>query len=247
MGGFARSGKDGTIKPFCKYVYWIPGPEVEGLRQSLGRSDLAVTEVKKAVCLPLSRRIEIGLVAPEVWDNYDLCRRQFSWYRHSPRRGQTLVVSSVLLPDVAPAPSVLIRNSSFHPPRLPDGEKQRALIQRESYQYSRPEEWETIGADAREEQRRWMKVMGLQGLTFEELFIGHCANHANFIEPAYQVPEDGHSVPYSLGKTRTVCSACLEFYNIIGSSFKKKYVVPCPGAVLFAGMVPNHYYEVISA
>ena len=32
---------------------------------------------------------------------------------------------------------------------------------------------------------------------------------------------------------------------IIGSQFKKKLVVPCPGAVLFAGMAPNRYYEVV--
>ena len=215
------------------------------MRSSLDRSGLEVTEAKKAVCLALSRRVVVGLVAPAAWDNYDLCRRQYSWYRQSPRRGQTLVVSSVPLPDVAPAPSALIQNSLFHPPRLPDREEQRALIQRASYRNSHPEEWENIGAADREEQVRWMKVMGLQGMTFEELFVGHCANHANFIEPAYQVPEEGRPVPYSLGKTRTVCSACLEFYNIIGSSFPKKYVVPCPGAVLFAGMVPNHYYEVV--
>ena len=234
------------IKPFCKYIYWFSAPEVEGLISSLTRSGLTVTEIKKAVCLALSRQVEVGLVAPEAWDNYDLCRRQYSWYRQSPRRGQTLVVSALPLPNPAPEPEVIIRNSSFRPPRLPTPEEQRALLQRASYRDTRPDEWENIGTADREEQVRWMKVMGLQGMTFEELFVGHCANHANFIEPAYQDPEDGRPVPYSLGKTRTVCSACLEFYDIIGSSFKKKYVVPCPGAVLFAGMVPNHYYEVIS-
>ena len=227
-------------------MYWVPEQGAESLRQVLGRSGLAITEVKKAVCLPLSRRIEVGLVAPEVWEDYALCRRQFSWYRHSSRQGQTLVVSSVPLSEVAPDPAVIIKDSSFRPPRLPDREAQAALIQRDSYRNSRPEEWENIEAEDREAQQKWLKVMGLQGLTFEDLFIGHCANHANFIEPAYQVLEDHRPVPYSLGKTRTVCSACLEFYNIIGSSFKKKYVVPCPGAVLFSGMVPNHYYEVIS-
>jgi hypothetical protein len=212
----------------------------------LARRGVEVTEIRKAVCLPLSRRIEVGLVAPEVWENYALCRRQFSWYRQSSRQGQTLVVSSVPLLEAAPDPAVIIKNSFFRPPRLPDREAQTALIQRESYRNSRPEEWENIEAKDREEQQKWLKVMGLQDLTFEELFVGHCANHANFIEPAYQVLEDGHPVPYSLGRTRTVCSACLEFYNISGSSFKKKYVVPCPGAVLFAGLVPNHYYEVVS-
>lgn len=182
---------------------------------------------------------------PEAWENYALCRRQFSWYRQSPRRGQTLVVSALPLPAPAPEPEVIIRNSSFRPPRLPTPGEQSALIQRASYRNSRPDAWENIGAADREEQVRWMKVMGLQGMTFEELFVGHCANHANFIEPAYQVLEDTQPVPYSQGKTRTVCSACLEFFNIIGAPLKKKYVVPCPGAVLFAGMVPNHYYEVI--
>ena len=227
-------------------MYWVPKEDANRLRQALARRGVEVTEVKRAVCLPLSRRIEVGLVAPEVWENYALCRRQFSWYRQSSRQGQTLAVSSFPLPEASPNPTAIIQNSSFRPPRLPDRETQLALIQRDSYRSSRPEEWENIGAEDREAQRKWMKVMGLQGLTFEELFVGHCANHANFIEPAYQVPEDGRPVPYSLGKTRTVCSACLEFYDIIGSSFKKKYVVPCPGAVLFAGMVPNHYYEVIS-
>ncbi|MCU0578570.1 MAG: hypothetical protein MUF69_03395 [Desulfobacterota bacterium] len=180
-----------------------------------------MTEVKKAVCLPLSRRVDVGLVSPAAWETYDLCRRQFSWYRQSPRAGQTLVVSSLPLPDIAPAPDVVIRNGSFRPPRLPTPEEQRALMQRASYREARPEEWENIGAVDREEQARWLN------------------------EPAYQVLEEGLPVPYSLGKTRTVCSACLEFYNIIGSVFPKKYVVPCPGAVLFAGMVPNHYYEVV--
>jgi hypothetical protein len=32
--------------------------------------------------------------------------------------------------------------------------------------------------------------------------------------------------------------------NIIGGSFRKKLVVPCPGAVLFAGLITNRYYEV---
>ncbi len=51
-------------------------------------------------------------------------------------------------------------------------------------------------------------------------------------------------VPYSIGTTKQVCSACLEFFNIIGANFRKKLVVPCPGAVLYAGMSVNTYYEV---
>ena len=86
--------------------------------------------------------------------------------------------------------------------------------------------------------------MGIHGQSYEELFITHCANHANFIEPEYYL-KDEEPIPYSLGKTTHICSACLEFFNIIGSKWKKKLVVPCPGAVLFAGLAPNRYYEVI--
>ena len=63
--------------------------------------------------------------------------------------------------------------------------------------------------------------------SYEELFIKHCANHANFIEPEYYI-KDEEPIPYSIGKTTHICSACLEFFNIIGSKWKKKLVVPCP-------------------
>jgi hypothetical protein len=54
-------------------------------------------------------------------------------------------------------------------------------------------------------------------------------------------------VPYSIDKTSQICSACLEYFNIIGANFSKKYLVPCPGAVLFCGMAANRYYEVLRA
>jgi len=80
------------------------------------------------------------------------------------------------------------------------------------------------------------------------LFLVHCANHANFIEPRFFYKSDINGIsPYTIDHTKRICSACLEFYNIIGEYFKKKYVVPCPGSVLFAGMKVNSYYEVETA
>ena len=190
--------------------------------------------------------MEIGWVAPDVWQSYPLCRRQLSWYCHSPLQGKTLLVSSVELIEEFPFPAAIIQNSTFRPGDLPKKEDLPALIKRESYLKARPDEWEDLTAEDPKQQRKWLAVMGLGSMSFEELFVGHCANHANLIEPSYYALENGLRAPYSLGKTASVCSACLEFFNIIGGSFKKKYVVPCPGAVLFAGMVPNHYYEVVS-
>ena len=52
-------------------------------------------------------------------------------------------------------------------------------------------------------------------------------------------------VPYSIDKTSHICSVCLEYFNIIGANFRKKYVVSCPGPVLCAEMGNNRYYEVL--
>jgi hypothetical protein len=88
--------------------------------------------------------------------------------------------------------------------------------------------------------------MGIRGITYDELFIYHCANHANFLDPEFFIESIDGPIPYSIGSTKQVCSACLEFFNIIGEEFKKKFVIPCPGAVLFAGMVVNQYYLIES-
>lgn len=187
---------------------------------------------------------EIGYVAPEDWEEYRLCKRQLSWYRISPFHHKVLVVSSFALQDTPVHPETIIRNSTFRPRFFPDRKEQLGLIDRKSYQQARPEEWENIGGEDQDQQKRWLKIMGLGHKCYEELFISHCANHANFIEPAYYSLEEDQRVPYSIGRTPYICSACLEFYNIVGAQAKKKYVVPCPGAVLFAGMAANHYYEV---
>lgn len=120
-----------------------------------------------------------------------------------------------------------------------------ALIRQESYQQARPDEWEDIHGEDPQLNEKWLRIMGVRGITYEELFVTHCANHANFLEPSYFIVQEDGPVPYSIDKTTHICSACLEFFNIIGSQFKKKLVVPCPGAVLFAGMAPNRYYEVV--
>lgn len=139
----------------------------------------------------------------------------------------------------------LFGSAIFSLPKLPDREERLKLIEQESYQKAKPPEWENIDAEGPELHHQWLKMMGLRGVSYEELFITHCANHANFIEPIYFIVEENGPVPYSIDKTSHICSACLDFFNIIGTPFRKKIVVPCPGAVLFAGMAANRYYEVL--
>ena len=194
--------------------------------------------------MPLSREVEIGFVSPDAWGNYPFCRRPLSWYKASSFVGRILVVSSFELQEYHFTPETIIRESNFQPPQLPGREGKLKMIEQESYQKAKPPEWEDIDAEGPELHNQWLKIMGVRGVSYEELFITHCANHANFIEPVYSIVEENGPVPYSIDKTSHICSACLEFFNIIGANFRKKYVVPCPGAVLFAGMAANRYYEV---
>ncbi|MCX5873905.1 MAG: hypothetical protein NTY51_11840 [Deltaproteobacteria bacterium] len=229
---------------YQKFVYWQDESAFDALKTNIIADGVSLTETKKAVCSPLSKRVDLGYVLPSTWGRFELCKRQLSWYRKSIYYGKILLVSSFDLDEYGMRYDVLIRQSVFKPPSLPSEEEKAELVERLSYKRARPEEWDDIASLDDEENERRLNVMGLRGVKFEELFVSHCANHANFIEPAYFILEKDERVPYSICKTSHICSACMEWYNIVGCSFGKKLVVPCPGAVLFAGLITNRYYEV---
>ena len=227
-----------------KYVYWLEHRDFLSLRSILDQKGSAITEAKKAVCVPLSKNVQIGFVAPDAWQKYELCKRQLSWYRGSSHAGQFLVVSSFELDDHGLTPEAVIKQSRFRASSLPGREEKLQMIESSKYQQAKPSEWENIASEDPDLHDKWLKIMGVRGVSYEEVFISHCANHANFIEPVYFKNNQDGMVPYSIAKTSYICSACLELYNIIGSDFRKKMVVPCPGAVLFAGLSVNRYFEV---
>ena len=231
---------------YGKFVYWLDEPVFKKLKTKMADDGHCLTETKKAVCSPLSKRIDLAYVLPQTWGQFELCKRQLSWYRNSVYLDKVLLVSSFALDSYDIRYNVKIGQSDFKPDTLPSFEDKAALIGRSSYRIARPEEWQNIASQDNKKIERWLTVMGLRGVRFEDLFVSHCANHANFIEPAFFKLENNEPVPYSICKTSHVCSACMEWYNIIGGSFKKKLVVPCPGAVLFAGLITNRYYEVIN-
>ncbi len=227
-----------------KFVYWLEEPIFNDVKAKIEGRGVSLRETKKAVCIPLAKPVAAGYVLPETWGRFELCKRQLSWYHTSSYYGKILLVTSFDLKDFGMRSEVIIRRTAFKPSSLPSTEEKARLVERLSYQNARPDEWNNIESQEVKERERWLNVMGLRGVKFEELFVSHSANHANFIEPVYFVLEGDERVPYSICKTSHVCSACMEWYNIIGGSFRKKLVVPCPGAVLFAGLVTNRYYEV---
>ena len=93
--------------------------------------------------------------------------------------------------------------------------------------------------------QRWYERHQPQGLfDFEKIFAHHSANHANFIDPKYFATLNGCMVPYSIADSLHVCSSCLEFFNILGEQWPVKYVIPCIGAVRFAHLPMDQYFEV---
>lgn len=236
-------------KPYMRFTYWMGKSKFNELQNILNKKNVEIYETKKAVCLPLSKSIEIGYVAPHAWSNFDICRRQLSWYENSRYTGQFLVISQSNLYsygiDLKPS-TVISKVSRPKKNEAPTKEKINQLAQKEIFKKLCPTLFKDIGNVEDNIKSRWLKVMGIRGITYDELFIYHCANHANFLEPEYFIESPEGPVPYSIGPTKQVCSACLEFFNIIGEKFKRKWVIPCPGAVLFAGMVVNQYYLVES-
>jgi hypothetical protein len=194
--------------------------------------------------VPLSKASGITLVPPEAWRKTELCKRPLSWYWNSPLAGRHLLISPTDLTSLGLAPQIVLKASAFRAKRLPTEEEQRAMIQRKSYLLSKPDAWDDLSSEDPASLERWLRIMGVRGMRYEDLFLTHCANHANFLEPVFFVEEDHEEAPYSIAGTKFICSACLEFFNVIGGEFHRKLVVPCPGAVLFAGLPVNRYVEV---
>lgn len=229
---------------YRKYAYWTNRGKALELKNELTAQGLAVVEPRKAVCIPLSRRSDIGIVPPDTWKNSELCKRPLSWYWMSPFAGDYLIISATSLEQYGFIRPIVLSNVTFKPPRLPNRTDLIRLASHSNYINAKPVEWDNLDAEDPSQQDRWLRVMGIRGKTYRELFLTHCANHANFIEPEYFVREGDTIVPYSIAETREVCSACLEFFNIIGRQYKKKLVVPCPGAVMYAGLPVNKYIAV---
>lgn len=232
---------------YIKYAYWASPDVAAALGGVLKRQGRYVFKVRKAVCIPLAPKNELCFVPPEAWHTYEFCRRQYSWYETSPFYGQTLIVSDTELAEIEHPPETIItRKPDFVPPSLPDELQKQSLTRSPGYLEQKPPAWEDIDSEDPQKHERWLRIMGQGDRNFKDLFSWHCANHANFIQPRYALTTENADAPYSIGPTSTVCSACLEFYNIIGRLHPVKYVVPCPGAVLFAGLEKNVYYEVRS-
>ena len=231
------------MSEYKKFCYWTDLHGLKKVREDIEQTGGELDDEARIPCRVLRLSREIGFIIPEAWDGF--CKRRTSWYRRSDKAGKFLVVSNTSLGHLDIGNPIIIKASKFKPNHLPSYEEILQLIKSEKYQSLKPDVWEKVDPLDKEFYQRWFERYQPQELfDFDKIFAHHSANHANFIDTRYFVTLNGLLVPYSISGSIHVCSSCVEFFNILGEKWPVKYVVPCIGAVQFAHLPIDQYFEV---
>jgi hypothetical protein len=230
---------------FVRYVYWVDDEDFGGMKDQLSMEGFSISSAKWSPCETLRASGRgVFFASPEVWSRS--CFRQGSWYRQSKKSGKYLVVSELKLPlRFDRFLETEIKESDFMPVRLPTSEELQILVASECYQRSKPDEWEAV---RKKERISFRVIFTLTGFwaprdNFEKHWLTHRANHANFLCKRFTTEIDGENVPYSISENGGVCSACVEFFNLVGED-SRKLVRGCPGSVLSGKVKRRIYYDV---
>jgi hypothetical protein len=231
------------MSEYKKFCYWVDHPHLKEARKRLERIGIELPDEGHIPCRPLRISRQIVFVAPPAWNGF--CKRKTSWYRKSERAGKFLVVSNFPVAGMDLGNPIIIRESDFRPARLPTSDELAQLIRSGEFQKEKPSEWDKPDPLEKEFYQRWFERSRInEPFDFDKMFMSHSANHANFLDPKFYVSVNGTIAPYSVADSLHVCSSCLEFFNVLGSQWPVKYVVPCIGAVQFAHLSKDHYFEV---
>jgi hypothetical protein len=204
---------------------------------------IQLTEEVRIPCRVLKKSMEIGYVTYSAWDGF--CKRRTSWYWKSEKSSQFLIVSNTSLGQLGIGNPIIITESNFKPERFPSTDEIPEMIKSKKYQQRKPNTWEKVEPIDTEFYRTWFeRRRPNEPFDFDKIFASHSANHSNFIDPKFFVTQNGGISPYSIADSLRVCSSCMEFFNILGSQWLIKYVVPCIGTVLFAHLPMDQYFEV---
>jgi len=218
---------------------------LRNLRKHLEEKEIELAEETRIPCRVLRTSKEVGYVAPQAWEGF--CKRRTSWYLSSEKAGKLLVVSNQPLNLSGLGNPILIMNSDFKPDRLPTSSETTELAQSVSFQRKKPRIWDKPHPLEKDFYQRWFeRYQAGEPFDFSQIFLGHSANHANFIEPKFFITVNGSRAPYSIADSIHICSSCLEFFNILGDQWLVKYIVPCIGAVQFAHLSRDQYLRVES-
>lgn len=228
---------------YQKFCYWVNSRGLEKVRMDLEVKGIQLTEEVRIPCRVLKKFMEIGYVTYSAWDGF--CKRRTSWYWKSKKAERFLIVSSTPLDLQGFENPIVIAESNFSPDRFPTPEEMTKLIQSKEYQKRKPYQWDKPDPVERDFYQRWFqRYRTNEPFDFDNILLSHSANHANFLDPKYFATLNGCMIPYSIADSIHVCSSCVEFFNILGEQWPVKYVVPCIGAVQFAHLPMDQYFEV---
>ncbi len=230
---------------YRRFYSWVNHQEFRWVRESLGKRGTEMVGEARIPCRVLRPSVEIGFVAPPAWEGF--CKRRTSWFLNSEKAKKFLIISNrpLDLPNFKSWSTMA--ESNFRPDRFPTPEEIVQLIQSKEYQNEKPSGWDKPDPAEKDFYRRWFERHGInEPFDFEKILMIHSANHANFLNPNFFIIKGSTKVPYSIADSIHVCSSCLEFFNILGSRWALKYVVPCIGAVLFAHLPADQYLEVMT-
>jgi hypothetical protein len=228
---------------YKKFCYWVDFHSFKAVRRGLEEREIELPDEARIPCRVLRASKEIAFLAPPAWNGF--CKRRTSWYRKSKMEGKFLIVSNSPLDGPDLEGSIIIAGSKFMPDRLPNPGEISQLVRSKEYQKRKPSEWDKPDPLENDFYQRWFeRQQRKEPFDFDKILLSHSANHANFLDPKFFVKLNGTIVPYSIADSIHVCSSCLEFFNILGGQWPVKYVVPCIGAVQFAHLPMDQYFEV---
>jgi hypothetical protein len=227
------------------YLYWMSPSDFAAAKPLLKGAGLRLAGSLLTPCQVL--RVQEGHVnyaSPQAWSR--LCNRQGSWYRASSRAGKTMLISRVPLPQPLERHlDATLEPTDFLPATLPSEVELESLVSSKEYQNAKPDDWEGIGWKDSLLFKAFFGVMRVwkRGDNLARHWIGQRANHANFLSRRYTTEIDGQEVPYSVTRSKRVCSSCVEFFNLVGQG-SRKLVRSCPGAVAFGGAPMDRFLDV---
>jgi len=231
-----------TDKQLERHLYWLEEGDFLWVRDWLRDQGYKVAAARLTPCQVMRATDKrVYYAAPSVWSF--MCNRQGSWYRTSKRNGQYMMMSEERLPEKMDRfRDAELSVSDFQPDRLPNREELAEIVAATEYQEGKPDDWEGIGLTDTVMFKTFFTANGMWGLgdNLKKHWIGHKANHANFLAKRYTTEIDGEEVPYTVTDNDGVCSSCAEFFNV-NSPDSRKLVRSCPGSVTF-GKAPKEVF-----
>jgi hypothetical protein len=228
-----------------RYLYWVEPERFPEIKTQLTSAGYKLSSTRSTPCQVLHATGNRVIYAPpSVWSR--VCVRQGSWYRASRRDGQFMFMSGSPLPE--PFEEFLdaeLTATDFEPESLPGEDELQRLADSKEYQEGKPDAWEKAGL----KDALLFKILFTftrfwgWGDNLKKHWIGHRANHANFLARHHVTEIDGEEVPFSVTGSERVCSSCAEVFNVVADD-SRKLVNACPGAVTFGGADADTWVDV---